>query len=99
MTAKLPEQIIRRPLLTEKGTAMGEEGNKVLFEVTMRANKIEIRKAVEKIYHVKVTTVHTQIVRGKMKRQGRSVGKRPNWKRAIVTLAEGSSIDFFAAPT
>ena len=99
MTFKLPEQIIKRPLLTEKGTAMGEEGNKVLFEVTMRANKIEIRKAVEKIYNVKVKTVHTQIVRGKMKRQGRSMGKRPNWKRAIVTLAEGSSIDFFAAPT
>jgi len=99
MTFKLPEQIIKRPLLTEKGTAMGEEGNKVLFEVTMRANKIEIRKAVERIYNVKVKTVHTQIVRGKMKRQGRSVGKRPNWKRAIVTLAEGSSIDFFAAPT
>jgi large subunit ribosomal protein L23 len=99
MIFKLPEQIIKRPLLTEKGTAMGEEGNKVLFEVTMRANKIEIRKAVERIYNVKVKTVHTQIVRGKMKRQGRSVGKRPNWKRAIVTLAEGSSIDFFAAPT
>jgi large subunit ribosomal protein L23 len=99
MIFKLPEQIIKRPLLTEKGTAMGEEGNKVLFEVTMRANKIEIRKAVEKIYNVKVKTVHTQIVRGKMKRQGRSMGKRPNWKRAIVTLAEGSSIDFFAAPT
>ena len=97
MTVKLPEQIIKRPLLTEKGTAMGEEGNKVLFEVTMRANKIEIRKAVEKIYHVKVTTVHTQIVRGKMKRQGRSVGKRPNWKRAIVTLAEGDRIEIFGS--
>jgi large subunit ribosomal protein L23 len=99
MTMKLPEQIIKRPLLTEKGTAMGEEGNKVLFEVTMRANKIEIRKAVEKIYQVKVMTVHTQIVRGKMKRMGRNVGKRPNWKRAIVTLAQGATIDFFAAAT
>jgi large subunit ribosomal protein L23 len=99
MKMTFPEQIIKRPLLTEKGTAMGEEGNKVLFEVTMRANKIEIRKAVEKIYHVKVTTVHTQIVRGKMKRMGRNVGKRPNWKRAIVTLAEGSTIDFFAVST
>ena len=96
---KLAENIIKRPLLTEKGTAMGEDGNKVLFEVHRDANKIEIRKAVEKIYNVKVKTVHTQIVRGKMKRQGRSMGKRPNWKRAIVTLAEGSSIDFFAAPT
>ncbi len=85
MSAKLAEQIIKRPLLTEKGTAMGES-----------ANKIEIRKAVEKIYSVKVMSVHTQRVRGKIKRLGRHVGKRPNWKRAIVTLAEGSAIDFFA---
>lgn len=93
---KLPEQIIKRPLLTEKGTLMSEVVNKVLFEVTMQANKIEIRKAVEKIYNVKVTSVHTQVVRGKIKRVGRSVGRRPNWKKAIVSLAEGSTIDFFA---
>jgi large subunit ribosomal protein L23 len=96
MSTKLAEQIIKRPLLTEKGTAMGESGNKVLFEVAIGANKIEIRKAVEKIYSVKVMSVHTQLVRGKIKRMGRHVGKRPNWKRAIVTLAEGSAIDFFA---
>jgi large subunit ribosomal protein L23 len=95
---KSPEQIVKRPLLTEKGTAMGEASNKVLFEVEMRANKIEIRQAVEKIYKVKVTSVHTQVIRGKLKRVGRSLGKRPNWKRAIVTLAEGSSIDFFQTP-
>ena len=93
---KLPEQIIKRPLLTEKGTAMGEQANKVLFEVAVGANKIEIRKAVEKIYSVKVMSVHTQRVRGKIKRLGKHEGKRPNWKRAIVTLAEGSAIDFFA---
>jgi large subunit ribosomal protein L23 len=93
---KLPEKIIVRPLLTEKGTAMGEDNNKVLFEVAIQANKIDIRRAVEKIYGVKVTTVHTQVVRGKIKRMGRNSGKRPNWKKAIVTLAEGSSIDFFA---
>lgn len=93
---KLPEEIIKRPLLTEKGTAMGEAGNKVLFEVELHSNKIEIRKAVEKIYNVKVTAVHTQVVRGKVKRMGRNVGKRTNWKRAVVTLAEGSAIDFFA---
>ena len=93
--SKLPEEIIKRPLLTEKGTSMGEAGNKVLFEVAIHSSKVEIRKAVEKIYNVKVTTVRTQIVRGKIKRVGRSVGKRANWKRAIVTLAEGSSIDFF----
>jgi len=93
---KLPEQIIIRPLLTEKGTQMSEETHKVLFEVTPQANKIDIRKAVEKIYGVKVTSVHTQVVRGKVKRMGRNEGKRPNWKKVIVTLAEGSTIDFFA---
>jgi large subunit ribosomal protein L23 len=93
---KLPETIVLRPLLTEKGTSMGEESNKVLFEVAIHSNKIEIRKAVEKIYSVKVASVRTQVVRGKIKRQGRSMGKRPNWKRAVVTLTPGSHIDFFA---
>lgn len=93
----LPEQIIKRPLLTEKGTAMGEEDNKVIFEVALEANKISIRRAVERIYSVKVTSVHTQIMRGKIKRVGRSTGRRPKWKRAIITLAEGSSIDFFVS--
>jgi large subunit ribosomal protein L23 len=98
MSQKLPEQIIIRPLLTEKGTSLGEAGNKVLFEVQKDANKIEVRKAIEKIYPVKVIKVHIQVVRGKQKRVGRSEGKRPNWKKAIVTLAEGSTIDFFAPP-
>lgn len=92
---KLPEKIIKRPLLTEKGTMMAEDVNKVLFEVALRANKIEIRQAIEKMYGVSVLGVHTQVVRGKIKRVGRSTGKRPNWKKAIVTLAEGSNIDFF----
>ena len=93
---KLPETIIIRPLLTEKGTQMGEDGNKVLFQVALKANKIEVRQAVERIYGVKVRSVHTQVVRGKIKVLGRNVGKRPNWKKAIVTLEEGASIDFFA---
>lgn len=93
---KLPENIVIRPLLTEKGTQMGEDGNKVLFQVALKANKIEIRRAVEKIYGVKVNSVRTQVVRGKIKALGRNVGKRPNWKKAIVTLEEGSTIDFFA---
>jgi len=90
-------QIIKRPLLTEKGTAMAEENNQILFEVSMGANKIEVRKAIEALYDVKVTSVNMQIVRGKLKRLGRHVGRRPNWKKAIVKLAEGSSIDFFGA--
>ena len=93
-----PAHIILRPLLTEKGTQMGEEGNRVLFEVADAANKVEIRKAVEKLYSVRVLSVRTQVVRGKNKRLGRHEGRRPNWKKAIVRLAEGSSIDFFGAP-
>ncbi len=93
---RLPEQIIVRPLLTEKGTQMEEDCNKVLFEVDLSANKVEIRRAIEKMYGVDVTQVATQVMRGKFKRVGRSVGQRPKWKKAIVTLAEGSSIDFFA---
>ncbi len=93
---KLPEQIILKPLLTEKGTRMEEDANQVLFQVALGSNKIEIRRAVEKIYDVKVIGVNTQLVRGKLKRVGRSVGRRPKWKKAIVTLAEGSTIDFFA---
>jgi len=93
---KLPEQIIKKPLLTEKGTQMEEDQNKVLFEVDLKANKVEIRRAIEKMYGVDVTQVATQVMRGKFKRVGRSVGQRPKWKKAIVTLAEGSSIDFVA---
>lgn len=93
---RLPEQIIKRPLLTEKGTQMEEDQNKVIFEVDLSANKVEIRRAIEKMYGVDVTQVATQVMRGKFKRVGRSVGQRPKWKKAIVTLAKGSSIDFFA---
>jgi len=93
---KLPEQIIKKPLLTEKGTQMEEDCNKILFEVDLKANKVEIRRAVEKMYGVSVLRVATQVMRGKFKRVGRSVGQRPKWKKAIVTLTKGSSIDFFA---
>ena len=89
------QRIIKRVQVTEKGTSLLSR-NKYLFEVHPDANKIDIRRAVEKIYGVKVTSVATQIMRGKMKRVGRNIGRRPNRKKAIVTLAEGSSIDFFA---
>lgn len=91
----LPEEIIIRPLLTEKGTWMTEQQNKYVFEVVKDANKVQIRKAVEKLWPVHVVSVSTQTVRGKMVRRGRFVGKRANWKKAIVTLAEGDSIDLF----
>ena len=100
--------IIKRPLLTEKGTRLNEHGGapvgtiteetlkpQVLFEVAMEANKIEIKHAVEALFSVKVVDVHTQIMRGKDKRVGRFAGRRPNWKKAIVTLAQGNKIEFF----
>jgi len=101
-------QIIRRPILTEKGTKLKESGgadpasvteenlrSKVLFEVAFNANKIEIKKAVEALFSVKVADVHTQIVRGKLKRVGRFTGMRSSWKKAIVTLHKGNKIEFF----
>ncbi len=103
-----PEQIIKRPLLTEKGTFLKETGGRpggeaepetttsqLLFEVAKDANKVEIRHAVEKLWNVDVVDVRTAIVRGKEKRMGRFVGKRSNWKKAIVTIAAGLNIEFF----
>ena len=89
-------QILRRPIVTERSTKLGEEQNKVVFEVALKADKLTIAKAVEAIYQVKVVGVNTSIVRGKTKRFGRTIGKRSNWKKAIVTLHEGDKIDFFA---
>ena len=106
--AKAAHQIIKRPLLTEKGTKLRETGGrlpgsvteeqvkpKVFFEVAYDANKIEIKHAIEALFDVKVADVHTQIVRGKEKRVGRFIGRRQNWKKAIVTLARGNKIEFF----
>ena len=89
-------KILKRPVVTERTTEMGERENKVVFSVALKANKYEIAKAIEAIYGVKVVDVNTAIVRGKVKRVGRHTGKRSNWKKAIVTLGEGDSIDFFA---
>lgn len=91
-----PEQVIKRPIvLTEKASVLKEEENQVIFEVALKADKVEIREAVEKLFDVKVESVNTLIQRGKIKRLGRRYFKRPNWKKAIVTLAEGSDIEFF----
>ena len=90
------EQIIKRPLiLTEKGSIMRDDQNKYLFEVDLRANKVEIRKAVEELFDVTVVDVNTLIMRGKPKRMGRMMNKTRNWKKAIVTLGPDDSIDFF----
>lgn len=87
--------IIKRPIaLTEKAARLREQ-NKVVFEVDADANKIQIRNAVEELFSVKVTEVNTLIQRGKEKRMGRGVAKRPNWKKAVITLREGDEIQFF----
>lgn len=87
--------IIKRPIITEKTTMLKEKYNQVVFEVDINANKKQIKEAVEKLFNVKVKKVRTMIVRGKKRRLGFFEGKRPNWKKAIVTLAPGSKIEFF----
>lgn len=91
----IPHQIIRKPLITEKTTTQKEAFNQVSFEVDRRANRMEIRNAVEKIFDVRVAQVRTMQVRGKFKRRGRILGRRRNWKKAVVTLMPGHRIDFF----
>lgn len=90
-----PRSIILRPLVTEKGSKLRELGNKYLFSVASDANRIEIKRAVEEIFRVKVKNVRTIVMHGKVKRMGIFAGKRPDWKKAVVTLAEGQSIDLF----
>jgi len=88
-------QVIKKPLITEKGTVLKEQMNKICLRVDKRANKVEIRKAVEVLFKTEVVDVQTLNVRGKKRRMGRSVGKRPDWKKAVVTLAPGKTIEFF----
>jgi large subunit ribosomal protein L23 len=91
-----PEQVIKRPLfMTEKGTRLQEGFNQYSFEVDQRANKIDVRTAVEVLFNVSVSNVNTLIVRGHPRRMGRMMGKTRNWKKAIVTLKSGEEIDFF----
>jgi len=88
-------EVLRRPLLTEKGQDMRDVEGKYLFEVSPTANKLEIKNAVEKLFGVRVDHVNTLWIRGKKKRVGRNIGKRPNWKKAVVTLRAGDAIDLF----
>jgi large subunit ribosomal protein L23 len=105
---RAPQTIIKRPLLTEKSQRLRERGGaatrpaegdeyaqQICFEVTRDANKIEIRNAVQVLFKVTVTDVRTMIARGKEKRMGRFTGRRPHWKKAIVTLKAGDTISFF----
>jgi len=95
MSARDPHTILLRPIVSEKTVAMSENGGVAVFEVAMDANKIMVAKAVESVFDVKVAKVNTQRVRGKVKRLGRSVGRRPDRKRATVTLAEGHTLNLF----
>ena len=89
-------EVIRRPLITEKSTTARETQNAVCFEVHRDATKPEIKKAIETLFGVKVADVRVANVHGKVKRQGRYVGKRPDWKKAYVVLKEGEKmIEFF----
>jgi large subunit ribosomal protein L23 len=87
-------EIIKKPCLTEKGLGLQEINNQVVVKVDPRANKIEIKEAVEKLFNVSVVKVRTANMHGKQKRVGKSIGQQADWKKAIVTLAEGSKIDF-----
>jgi large subunit ribosomal protein L23 len=89
------EQIIWRPLVTEKSTLGREERNEVAFAVDPRASKQDVRRAVEQLFQVRVVTVRTMQMPRKMRRVGRSFGPRPRWKKAVVRLAAGQSIEFF----
>ncbi len=90
-----PRTIIRRALISEKGTALRELRNQYHFEVARDANKIEIKRGIETIFSVKVAYVRTMQMRGKVKRQGRYVGKRSDWKKAVVTLLPDQKIELF----
>ena len=87
-----PRQILIRPLMTEKSMRLKETHNTVTFQVRPDANKVEIRAAVEAVFNLKVTDVRTANFHGKLKRMGRHQGRRPDWKKAIVTLAPGHTI-------
>ena len=90
------ERIIKRPiLLTEKASRVREDDNQYTFEVDAAANKIQIKRAVEQLFSVKVEGVNTLVQRGKFRRMGRGHGKLGNWKKAIVTLKQGETIAFF----
>jgi len=91
----MQHDIIRRPVITEKTSIQKATSNQLSFEVDRRANRVEIKKAVEEIFKVNVASVRTMQIKGKMKQRGRNVGRRRNWKKAIVKLMPGERIEFF----
>ena len=91
------QQLLQKPLVTERSMTLRDEENKYEFRVHPRATKPEIRKAVEEVFHVRVVSVNTMNVIGKVKRLGRYAGRRPAWKKAIVKVAEGQKIEIYDA--
>ena len=92
----LPQEVLKRPLITERTSELSERFNQIAFEVAPTASKSQVRNAVETIYGVNVDRVRTMIVPGKLKRRGTDIGRTSKWKKALVTLKEGEVIDFFA---
>jgi large subunit ribosomal protein L23 len=91
----IARQIIHKPLITEKSNIQKEKSNQVSFVVDRHANRVQIRKAVEQIFGIQVLSVRTMQIKGKVKRRGRVIGKRKDWKKAIVKMVPGSRIEFF----
>lgn len=94
---KTQYDVIIRPIISEKSTALAEVGNRYAFEVARASTKGEIRDAIQNLFAVKVREVRTMIMHGKVKRSQRGGAKKPNWKKAIVTIGEGQKIEFFQA--
>ena len=97
MNAERMHQILLRPVISEKSTNAAEANRQVVFEVLENATKAEVREAVEKLFDVSVTAVQVLNVRGKIKRFGKTPGKRNDWKKAYVRLAAGDDIDFLGS--
>ncbi len=87
--------VIRRPLITEKTSTLREDGRTIVFEVAVDANKVEVRRAIEQLLGSKVASIRTALAHGKVKRQGRFAGRRPDWKKAYVRLRDGEKLPDF----
>lgn len=87
--------IIKRPIITEKGTLLKELHSQYVFEVALKSNKNQIKESLKRLFNVDATDIKTIVVRGKFVRVGRSRGKKSNWKKAVVTLKEGQNIELF----
>lgn len=96
---KSPYEIIEKPIITEKGMDVKERARTLTFRVNPHANKIEIRTAVESVFKVKVESVHTATFHGKVRRRGRTMGHRPDWKKAYVKLEPGQKLPEYAETT